>query len=88
MFGPSTFLGLAHDYKNLSDWIDSNLIPETAHIFRIPESACFASFYGFDSQDTGKYFKGGFPSIHQPIPDSVVKTAGTLSMPSLWVLCH
>jgi hypothetical protein len=76
MFGPPTLIGLSHDYKNLSDWIDDNLKPETAAEFRVPEKACFGSFYGFDSQDTGKYFKRGFESIHDPVPDSVIKAAG------------
>jgi hypothetical protein len=77
MFGPPTLIGLSHDYKNLSNWIDDNLKPETAAEFRIPEKACFGSFYGFDNHDTGLYFKRGFESIHDPVPDSVIKTAGS-----------
>jgi hypothetical protein len=77
MFGPPTLIGLSHDYANLSDWIHENLKPETAAEFLIPEKACFGSFYGFDSTNTGKYFKRGMESIHDPVPDSVIKIAGT-----------
>jgi hypothetical protein len=76
MFGPPTLLGLARDYKNLSNWIAENLIPETEDQFRIPEKACFGSFYRFDEQDTGKYFKRGFDSIRDPIPASVIAVGG------------
>jgi hypothetical protein len=82
MFGPPTLLGLAHDYPNMSKWIDDNLIPETASTFRIPEASCFVNYYGFDNKDTGVYFKRGFKSIFDPVPMSVIDNAGmTLCLP-------
>jgi hypothetical protein len=83
MFGPPTLIGLAHDYKNLSDWIGQNLKPERAKEFLLPEKACFGSFYGFDNHDTGEYFKRGFQSIKDPVPDSVIKAAGTSYLSNL-----
>jgi hypothetical protein len=76
MFGPPTLLGLAHDYPNMSKWIDDNLIPETASTFRIPEQSCFVNYYSFDGKDTGIYFKRGFKSIFDPVPMSVIDAAG------------
>jgi hypothetical protein len=81
MMGPPTILGLAHDYKNLSRWLDEELIPQNASTFRIPERSCFASYYDFDGKDTGIYFKRGFRSIWDPIPASVIEYGGMLYLP-------
>jgi hypothetical protein len=76
MMGPPTLLGLAHDYKNMSDWLDEELIPATASTFRIPETSCFYSYYRFDEKDTGVFFKNGFRAILAPVPHSVIEYGG------------
>jgi hypothetical protein len=78
MFTPPTILGLAHDYANLSIWLDENLIPEKAAEFRKAESQCFSSNENvFENRDMGIFFKRGFKSLVQdPIPASVMREAG------------
>jgi hypothetical protein len=78
MFGPPTILGLSHDYANLSKWLDDNLKPETAQEFRKPERTCFKNYYEFDNKDAGVYFKNGFKSIRDEVPNSVINNARTV----------
>jgi hypothetical protein len=75
-FIPPGLLGMSHDYKNLSMWLDENLVPSTAAEFRKAESQCFDSNAMFSGRDIGKYFKGGWDSVFSPIPNSVVQAAG------------
>ncbi|KAF2663164.1 LIP-domain-containing protein [Microthyrium microscopicum] len=77
-FIPATLIGLSKDYKNLSMWLDENLIPEKAAELRKVESQCFDSNYNmFHSQDIGKYLKRGWDSIFDPVPRSVFEVTGT-----------
>jgi hypothetical protein len=78
-FEPPSILGLAHDYANLSAWLDENLVPETAADFRQSDRQCYVSnVETFRYMDLGKYLKRGFASIFDPIPASVLTSAGML----------
>ena len=79
MFIPITFLGLSHDYANLSKWLDNNLVPEHAAEFRLAEKQCFNSNYIFGDHPIERYLKGGQKSLLEPVPLSVLNSAGTFS---------
>lgn len=82
MMGPPTILGLSHDYKNLSKWLEAELIPAFESTFRIPERSCFANYYDFDEKDSGVYLKRGFKSIWDPVPATVIEYGGMICL--LW----
>jgi hypothetical protein len=76
-WGPEVYAGLSHDYRNLSDWLDQNLIPETAEQFWATETYCIdgnADVYTF--VDTCNYFTRGCDGWGDPIPSEVLQTAG------------
>lgn len=61
----------------MSTWVAENLIPETAAEFRKADSQCFDSNADmFSYQDLGKYFKRGYSSLFDPVPKSVMHSAG------------
>lgn len=78
---PPAILGQSHDYKNMSKWLDENLIESLAPEFRKAESQCFNSNTIYQNQDMGKYFKNGFNSLRfDEVPNSVMKWAGTMGL--------
>jgi hypothetical protein len=78
--GIPTILGLAHGYRNLSQWLDENLKPETKAEFKAAETQCFISnqnFYSNRSFDS--YWKRGRQALlSDEVPLSVIRTAGVL----------
>jgi hypothetical protein len=79
MFVPITYLGLSHDYANLSRWLDENLVPEHAADFRKAEQQCYNSNYMYANQTVDMYLKGGQKSLLDPVPLSVMNNAGIFS---------
>jgi hypothetical protein len=77
-FGPPVMLGLSHDFANLSMWMNQSLVPENEAEYRKAEHHCFDSNSLYSYQDLGKYYKKGYNSLSEPIPRSVVATAGTM----------
>jgi hypothetical protein len=77
-FGPTTLLGLSHDYANLSNWLDQNLEPSLAKEFRKAEQQCIISDTMYAGKDLHKYFKGGAKSLSESVPVSVVNSAGVM----------
>jgi hypothetical protein len=77
-FAAPVMLGFSHDYANLSQWLDENLVPANADDFRKREKECIISEFMFASKDMGKYFKRGIESLSDPIPASVVQSAGVM----------
>ena len=75
-FGPTVVLGIAHDYKNFSQWLDQNLIPEKASIYRKPEHQCFDSNDMFAFMDLNQFYKRGYKSLRDPLPNHVLRIAG------------
>jgi hypothetical protein len=75
-----TILGLAHGYKNLSQWLDENIKPEMKAEFKTAETQCFISnekFYANSSFDD--YFKGGRQSLlSDEVPLTAIRAAGVL----------
>lgn len=83
MFGPSTIIGLSHDYPNLAKWLKENLNPLTEKEFRKAESQCLQSNIDlYAGKNMDKYFKRGYASILEPIPLSVIQESGTYSVRS------
>ena len=78
-FTAMSFLGLSHDYANLSRWLDDNLVPENAAEFRKAEQQCFNANYMFQEQPISRYLKRGQQSLLDPVPLSVMTNAGTFS---------
>jgi len=78
--GIPTTLGLAHGYKNLSQWLNENLKPETKAEFMAAETQCFISnekFYSNSSFDN--YFKRGRQSLlSDEAPLAAIRAAGVL----------
>jgi len=76
---PPAILGLSHDYANLSKWLDDNLVPSLASEFRMAEKQCFDSNEKmFGHQDLGKYFKRGYNSLFDVVPNSVWTAASSM----------
>src|ERR1700760_1560816 len=70
-------LGLAHDYSNLSNWLNENLVEEFSHQFRRAESQCIlTNFAEYADKDLGGYFKRGYESLNDPVPSSVIYWTG------------
>jgi hypothetical protein len=73
-------LCLSHGSKNLSQWLDENLKPETKAEFKAAESQCFISnenFYSNRSFDN--YFKHGRQSLlSDEVPLTAISAAGVL----------
>jgi hypothetical protein len=74
-----TLLGLAKDYKNLSDWLDVNLKPETKDFFNKADAQCYDSNWSdFTGKKIGSFLKNGHTSLYEPVPSSVFKTTGQM----------
>ncbi|KAF2423431.1 LIP-domain-containing protein, partial [Tothia fuscella] len=90
--GPPTILGVAHDFKNLSNWLDENLVPSLAAQYKSGDDSCISGLKQFENQDMGQYFKRGYRSIYDAVPQSVLGTTGTMgqrSTPKIpWYLYH
>lgn len=81
-------VGLSHDYKNMAQWLDDNLIPETADEFRKTEGFCISGNDFYKNRTMGAYFKRGAQSWSDPIPTSVFRDTGKCfeCALSLWML--
>jgi hypothetical protein len=75
-FIPSSILGIAHDYPNLTTWLNQELAPEHEAEFRKAEKTCFDGNEIYKNQDIGKFFKRGLNSLYEPMPLSVLELAG------------
>jgi hypothetical protein len=74
---PPALLGIGHDYPNLTNWVNENLEPSLANEFKKTDHQCWDSNEMFTNQDIGKYFKRGWQSVFDPLPNSVVQSAGS-----------
>jgi hypothetical protein len=75
-FGPPVMLGLSHDFSNLSQWLDNNLVPERATEYRQAEHSCYEGNSKYSNKDIGSYFKNGYDSVFEAVPASVLRTSG------------
>jgi Secretory lipase len=74
-------LGLAHDYANLSDWMNANLNPNHEVEWRRAESQCLTSNFGeFQNLSMARYFKRGYPSFRDAVPASVLRWGGEMGV--------
>jgi len=74
-----TILGLSKDYKNLSDWLESNLKPETKELFYKADAQCYDSNWAdFTGKKIGSFLKKGHSSLYEEIPSSVFKHTGQM----------
>jgi hypothetical protein len=73
-------LGLAHGYKNLSQWLDENLKLETKAEFKAAETQCFGSNEKlYVNSSFGDYFKRGRESmLSDEVPSTAIRAAGVL----------
>jgi hypothetical protein len=80
-----TFVGLSHDYRNLSTWLDENLNPATADAFWATETYCIdgnANIY--TTIDTCDYFTRGCDAWLDDVPATTLQEGavmGTRSTP-------
>lgn len=78
-WAPPVLMGLSHDYANLSQWLDQNLVPAKADRFRATETMCLLDNDSFYANDTmSDYFVGGYASWNDSVPASVVQSAGVM----------
>lgn len=75
-FIPSSILGISHDYPNLTNWLNHELVPEYEAEFRKAEKTCFDGNDIYKNKDIGKYLKRGLTSLYEPMPLSVLEMAG------------
>jgi hypothetical protein len=70
-------LGLRKDYKNLSDWLEENLIPEKKAEFYKADAQCYDSNWAdFTGKKIGSYLKKGHKSLYEAIPSSIFTHTG------------
>jgi hypothetical protein len=85
-------LGLSHDYKNLSKWLDDNLIPEKAAAYRMGDKRCVDGNKNYSNTDMGSYMRRGYSSIHDPVVQSVAFATGVMGLratPKIpWYIYH
>jgi hypothetical protein len=78
--GP-VIVGMSKDHKNMTQWINDNLLPDKADEFRKVYSQCFDSNWDtYTNKSFGQYFKDGYSSLFSPIPRSVMESVGTLGI--------
>lgn len=76
-YGYPVQVGQAKDFKNYTDWINENLIPEKAADYRKVYSQCYDANWDFFTNKTlGTFFKGGDASLISEIPKSVQAWVG------------
>lgn len=89
---PPVMLGLSHDYKNMSDWLADNLVPEKEAEYRQGDKRCVDGNKNFTNTDMGLYMKRGYESIHETIPQSVAFATGVMGLratPKIpWYIYH
>ena len=74
-------IGQSKDFKNYTDWIQENLRPEVAHIYRKAYSQCYDSNWDlFTGNTTGFYFKDGDASLLHTVPRSIMDSIGELCL--------
>jgi hypothetical protein len=72
-----TLLGLSKDYKNLSDWLEANLKPETRDEFYKADAQCYDSNWAdFTGKKIGSFLKNGHKSLYEAVPSSIFQRAG------------
>jgi hypothetical protein len=85
-------LGLSHDYKNLSQWLDDNLVPAKAAAYRMGDKRCVNGNMNFSNTDMGQYMRRGYSSIHDNVVQSVAFSTGVMGLratPKIpWYIYH
>jgi hypothetical protein len=76
-------VGLAHDYKNFSQWLDQNLKPERTAQYRQAERSCINGYENLTNADMGSFFKGGYDVVFQDLPSSVMRFSGKKTVSTL-----
>lgn len=72
-------LGISHDFKNLSEWIDANILPWRAEEFRKAETQCMGAKTDYGKGNIGQFFKRGLESIlSDETPASIVRQVGVM----------
>jgi hypothetical protein len=70
------YAGLSHDYRDLSDWLDQNLVPENATAFWGAETYCIQQSADlYTTINTCEYFTRGCAAWNDPIPSQVLYNA-------------
>ncbi|QDS76000.1 hypothetical protein FKW77_004607 [Venturia effusa] len=90
---PPVLLGLAHDYKNLSDFINENLVPEKAAAYKAGEKRCVDGNKNFTNTDMNQYYKKDYAMIlHDPFVSTVARATGIQGLRSTpkipWYIYH
>lgn len=90
---PPVMLGLSHDYKNLSNYLDEHLLPEMAPAYRLGDQRCVDGNKNFTNTDMGRYWRNGYSaSIHNPTVQSVAFATGVQGLRSTptipWYIYH
>lgn len=71
--------GLAKSYSNFSDWLDSNLVPETRNEFFTIGTSCLIGEETLGAhQDLYSYFITADQAVYDPIPVSVLRLSGEM----------
>lgn len=80
-YGPPIIMGLTKDYKNLSDWVESNVKPDQrTHLYRTTTQCFDSNFDNYTNMDLGTFFKDGYESLHTDLPWGVFRWSGTMGM--------
>jgi hypothetical protein len=79
-YSVSSMLGLSKDYKNLSDWLNLNLVPALEPQFRKAQHQCLTSNEKFDGQELGKYYKRGLKALDDAVPQTVYEWGSTMGL--------
>ena len=72
-------VGLSHDYRNLSTWLDENLDPTKAEAFWATETYCIdGNANTYTTVDTCDYFTNGCANWDDPIPQEALRDGAVM----------
>ena len=82
-WGPVTLVGLSHDYRNLSSWLDAELDPARAEEFWATEEYCIdGNANVFTNSDTCQYFTRGCDGWADEIPQTAIREGAVMGLRS------
>lgn len=80
-WGPVTLVGLSHDYRNLSTWLDAELNPDRAEEFWATEEYCIdGNANVFTNSDTCQYFTRGCDGWSDEIPQTAIREGAVMGL--------
>jgi hypothetical protein len=73
---PPALIGLSHDYKNMSEWLDKSLKPDKKEFFWKTATQCYdTNWEDYAGMKVGDFFIKGQDALLEELPISVFNSA-------------